>query len=93
MAKVIPQRGWPTVGNMYDKLLPVGITGCFGETSEITGSEYICRRRAVNEEAGERWFRMWKAYQDEVIFAYQTDDLSDSQPTKGNIADGLTTIE
>ena len=27
----------PTVGNMYDKLLPVGITGCFGETSEITG--------------------------------------------------------
>ena len=78
---------------MYDKLLPVGITGCFGETSEITGSEHICRRRAVNEEAGEQWYRMWKAYQDEVIFAYQTDDLADSQPTKGNIAVGLTTIE
>ena len=45
----------PTVGNMYDKLLPVGITGCFGETSEITGAEHICRRRAVNEEVGERW--------------------------------------
>ena len=44
----------PTVGNMYDKLLPVGITGCFGETSEITGAEHICRRRAVNEEVGER---------------------------------------
>ncbi|MEM8842593.1 MAG: UxaA family hydrolase, partial [Pseudomonadota bacterium] len=25
----------PTVGNMYDKLLPTGIYGCFGETSEI----------------------------------------------------------
>ena len=37
----------PTVGSMYDKLLPVGITGCFGETSEITGTEHICRRRAV----------------------------------------------
>ena len=36
---------------------------------------------------------MWKVYQDEVIFAHQTDDLSDSQPTKGNIAGGLTTIE
>ncbi len=83
----------PTVGNMYDKLLPVGITGCFGETSEITGAEHICRRRAVNEEVGERWNKMWKAYQDEVIFAHQTDDLSDSQPTKGNIAGGLTTIE
>ena len=45
----------PTVGSMYDKLLPVGITGCFGETSEITGAEHICRRRAVNEEVGERW--------------------------------------
>ena len=45
----------PTVGSMYDKLLPVGITGCLGETSEITGTEHICRRRAVNEEVGERW--------------------------------------
>jgi len=83
----------PTVGNMYDKLLPVGITGCFGETSEITGAEHICQRRAVNEEVGDRWYKMWKTYQDEVIFAHQTDDLSDSQPTKGNIAGGLTTIE
>jgi (2R)-sulfolactate sulfo-lyase subunit beta len=83
----------PTVGNMYDKLLPHGIYGCFGETSEITGAEHICQKRAVNEEVGERWYKMWKAYQDDVIFAHQTDDLSDSQPTKGNIEGGLTTIE
>jgi len=83
----------PTVGNMYDKLLPEGIYGCFGETSEITGAEHICKARAVNEEVGERWYKMWKAYQDDVIFAHQTDDLSDSQPTKGNIEGGLTTIE
>ncbi|SOE16691.1 (2R)-sulfolactate sulfo-lyase subunit beta [Hoeflea halophila] len=83
----------PTVGNMYDKLLPEGIYGCFGETSEITGAEHICKARAINEEVGERWYKMWKAYQDDVIFAHQTDDLSDSQPTKGNIEGGLTTIE
>ncbi|MCR9256726.1 MAG: UxaA family hydrolase [Alphaproteobacteria bacterium] len=83
----------PTVGNMYDKLLPEGIYGCFGETSEITGAEHICKARAANEEVGERWYKMWKAYQDDVIFAHQTDDLSDSQPTKGNIEGGLTTIE
>src|SRR5690606_11716267 len=41
----------PTVGNMYDKLLPVGIHGCFGETSEITGAEHICARRAATPEA------------------------------------------
>lgn len=83
----------PTVGNMYDKLLPEGIYGCFGETSEITGAEHICQQRAVTPEVGERWYKMWKAYQDDVIFAHQTDDLSDSQPTKGNIEGGLTTIE
>src|SRR5499433_253506 len=32
----------PTVGNMYDKLIPQGIYGCFGETSEITGAEHLC---------------------------------------------------
>jgi len=83
----------PTVGNMYDKLLPEGIYGCFGETSEITGGEHLCRKRAINEEVGERWYKMWEAYQDDVIFAHQTDDLSDSQPTKGNLEGGLTTIE
>ncbi len=83
----------PTVGNMYDKLIPQGIYGCFGETSEITGAEHICRARAVDEETGERWFAMWQAYQDDVIEANKVDDLSESQPTKGNIEGGLTTIE
>ena len=30
---------------------------------------------------------------DEVIEPHKTSDLSDSQPTKGNIQGGLTTIE
>jgi (2R)-sulfolactate sulfo-lyase subunit beta len=83
----------PTVGNMYDKLLPEGIYRLFRRD---LGDH---RRRAYLPEAGdqrggwERWYKMWKAYQDEVIFAHQTDDLSDSQPTKGNIEGGLTTIE
>lgn len=83
----------PTVGNMYDKLIPHGIYGCFGETSEITGAEHLCRERAASPEVAEKWFKMWQAYQDDVIEAHKTDDLSDSQPTKGNIAGGLTTIE
>jgi (2R)-sulfolactate sulfo-lyase subunit beta len=83
----------PTVGNMYDKWIPKGVTGVFGETSEITGGEHICRERAVSKEIGDKWFRVWKAYQDDVIEAHKTDDLSDSQPTKGNIVGGLTTIE
>jgi (2R)-sulfolactate sulfo-lyase subunit beta len=83
----------PTVGNMYDKWIPRGIHGVFGETSEITGAEHLCKARAADPEVGERWYAMWKAYQTDVIEAHKTNDLSDSQPTKGNIAGGLTTIE
>ena len=37
--------------------------------------------------------KCWQAYEDEVIQAHKTNDLSDSQPTKGNIIGGLSTIE
>jgi len=83
----------PTVGNMYDKLVPKGIYGCFGETSEITGAEHIARNRAINSKIGDKWMKTFQAYQAEVIEAHKVDDLSESQPTKGNIAGGLTTIE
>lgn len=83
----------PSVGNMYDKLIPRGIYGVFGETSEITGAEHLAKARALSPEIGEKWFRVWKSYQDDVIEAHKKDDLSESQPTKGNIAGGLTTIE
>ena len=83
----------PTVGNMYDKLLPKGIYGVFGETSEITGAEHLCEARAATPEAGQKFMKIFQAYQDEVIEPFKTSDLSDSQPTKGNILGGLTTIE
>jgi (2R)-sulfolactate sulfo-lyase subunit beta len=83
----------PTVGNMYDKLIPQGIYGVFGETSEITGAEHLAKARAISPEIGEKWIKTWQAYEDDVIQAHKTNDLSESQPTKGNIAGGLTTIE
>jgi len=83
----------PTVGNMYDKLIPAGLYGCFGETSELTGAEHLAAARAATPEVREKFMKTWQAYQDEVIEAHKTSDLSDSQPTKGNIVGGLTTIE
>ena len=83
----------PTVGNMYDKLIPQGLYGCFGETSELTGAEHLAAARAVSPEIADKFMKAWQAYQDDVIEAHKTSDLSDSQPTKGNIAGGLTTIE
>jgi (2R)-sulfolactate sulfo-lyase subunit beta len=40
----------------------------------------------------EQFMKIFNRYQD-VIERHKTNDLSDSQPTKGNIAGGLTTIE
>jgi (2R)-sulfolactate sulfo-lyase subunit beta len=82
----------PTVGNLIDKLDPLHATTCFGETSELTGAEVVCASRAATKEIGERFMQVFRGYQ-EVIERHKTSDLSESQPTKGNIAGGLTTIE
>ena len=82
----------PAVGNLMDKLDPLGVHLCFGETSELTGAEQVCSNRASNDEAKEKFLSTWNEYND-FILDNKTNDLSESQPTKGNIAGGLTTIE
>lgn len=82
----------PTVGNLFDKLVERGATASFGETSELTGGEQIVRSKAANEQVAEEFMEIWNSY-NEFILKEKTNDLSDSQPTKGNIRGGLTTIE
>ena len=82
----------PTVGNLMDKLEPLGVHLCFGETSELTGAETVCEKRGKTPEAQEKFKKTWNEYND-FILKEATDDLSESQPTAGNIAGGLTTIE
>jgi len=82
----------PTVGNAIDKLVEMGATTSFGETSEITGGELVCKARAATPEVAEAFMKTFNAYND-FILREKTDDLSGSQPTKGNIRGGLTTIE
>ena len=82
----------PTVGNAFDKLYELGNTLVFGETSEITGGESIVAARCATDAVRERFMFMFDRYQD-MINRHKTTDLSESQPTKGNIAGGLTTIE
>ena len=82
----------PTVGNAFDKLYPHGVTLVFGETTELTGGEHLVAARCRNDEVRKKFQFMFDRYQ-EVINRHKTSDLSDSQPTKGNIAGGLTTIE
>ena len=82
----------PTVGNLMDKLEPLGVHLCFGETSELTGAEKVCATRGKTPEASKKFMKTWSEYND-FILKEATDDLSESQPTAGNIAGGLSTIE
>lgn len=82
----------PTVGNLIDRFDPEGVTSCFGETTEITGGEELCASRAATPEVGAKFMKVFQAYQDEVT-RFKVDDLLDSQPSRGNKAGGLSTIE
>jgi (2R)-sulfolactate sulfo-lyase subunit beta len=82
----------PAVGNVIDKACATGGTASFGETSELTGGEHIVKAKAANAKVVEEFTAMFKDYTD-MIFKEKTNDLSESQPTKGNIRGGLTTIE
>ena len=82
----------PCVGNAFDKLYPHGVTLVFGETTELTGGEQLVAARCRTPQVRERFMFMFNRYQD-VVNRHKTSDLMDSQPTKGNIAGGLTTIE
>jgi (2R)-sulfolactate sulfo-lyase subunit beta len=80
------------VGNAFDKMYPHGVTLVFGETTELTGGEHLVAARCRNEEVRRKFQFVFDRYQ-QVIERHKTSDLMDSQPTKGNIEGGLTTIE
>jgi (2R)-sulfolactate sulfo-lyase subunit beta len=82
----------PAVGNAFDRLYEIGSTLVFGETTELTGGEHLVEARCRTPEVKQKFREMFDRYQG-VIERNKTSDLSDSQPTKGNIAGGLTTIE
>ncbi|MEH0021446.1 MAG: UxaA family hydrolase [Desulfobacter sp.] len=82
----------PTVGNAFEKLVHMGGTCSFGETSEVTGAEDTVKERAKTPEAAQQFTDLFDRYA-AMIDRNKTNDLSGSQPTKGNIAGGLTTIE
>lgn len=81
----------PTVGVIVDRLVDEGATVFFGETSELTGGEHLIADRMATPKLKERFVETYTNY---VSFIEsQAADLLGSQPTQGNIAGGLSTIE
>lgn len=81
----------PTVGRFGEWLVADGGTYFFGETSELTGGEHIVAERCDDPEQRAKFQRLFDEH--EKVILDQEADLLGSQPTEGNIAGGLSTIE
>jgi (2R)-sulfolactate sulfo-lyase subunit beta len=68
-----------------------GGTVFFGETTELTGGEHLIAERCVDDEVRAKFQRLYDNYI-EVVDRTGA-NLLGSQPTQGNIAGGLSTIE
>ena len=79
------------IGYVADKLVDLGATVVFGETTEFIGAEHILARRAVSKEVAD--------YIYEIVNRMETRakslgcDMRKGQPTPGNIEGGLSSIE
>lgn len=81
----------PTVSEVVDRHVAAGGTVLFGETTELTGGEHLIAQRCVDDDVRKRFQGFFDDYLDLVQASGA--DLLGSQPTQGNIAGGLSTIE
>ena len=79
------------IGYVADRIVDAGGTVIFGETTEFIGAEHILARRAVNKQVGDKIFEIVNNM--EARAKSLGCDMRKGQPTPGNIAGGLTTIE
>jgi len=81
----------PTTAEVVDRWVDAGGTVLFGETSELTGGEHLIAERCADEEVRKKFQTLFDGYLDRI--EREGANLLGSQPTQGNIAGGLSTIE
>lgn len=83
--------GNPAQGRVVDRLIDLGASVIFGETSELTGGEHLIASRCATPALKKKFQRIYDDYI--RMIQGQGVDLLGSQPTEGNIRGGLSTIE
>ena len=81
----------PAMGKMAERLCAAGGKVLFGETAELMGAEAILEQRCARREDYE-WI-CGRIHRVEQVALDMRVDLRGTQPSPGNIAGGLTTIE
>ncbi|TFZ50999.1 galactonate dehydratase [Serratia proteamaculans] len=79
------------IGQMSDRIVDACGTVLFGETTEFMGAEHILARRGRTPEVGQRIYKIVDAMEKRAMAVGV--DMRNGQPTPGNIAGGLSTIE
>jgi len=81
----------PALGVTSDMLIDAGGSVILAETTEIIGAEHLIAARAVNPQVARKCFDVINAC--EASANKMGVDMRGSQPTPGNIAGGLSSIE
>ncbi len=81
----------PVVGYVADRLVDLGATVVFSETTEIIGAEHLLIKRAVNEEVAKKLLELVSRCEQSALAGGE--DIRGVNPTPGNITGGLTTLE
>lgn len=79
------------IGYVADKLIDLGATVVFGETTEFLGAEHILAKRAVSSDVADKILEIVRNMEARAN-AFGC-DMRKGQPTPGNIAGGLSSIE
>ncbi|WP_326974568.1 UxaA family hydrolase [Caproicibacter sp. BJN0012] len=81
----------PLIGEMCDRLVDLGATAVLSETTEFIGAEHILARRARTPVVKDRIYDIVHRYENALKLVGE--DVREGNPSPGNMAGGLTTLE
>lgn len=81
----------PLVGLMSDWVVDQGGTSILSETPELIGAEHILARRSATEEVGKQIYHIIERYEESM--ARVGEKIREGNPSPGNKAGGITTLE
>ena len=81
----------PLIGQMSDLLVEAGATTVLSETTEFIGGEHLLAARAVNQEVHDRIYEIVHRYEKSLQMVGE--EVREGNPSPGNNAGGLTTLE
>ena len=81
----------PVIGEMSDRIVAAGGTSILSETTEFIGAEHILARRAATPEVHNRIFEIVHRY--EAALRLVGEEVRECNPSPGNKAGGITTLE